>query len=141
MLFYGQKVTLRLSDTTEITTQIEQIIQQESGEVMIIFATNKAVEELISYRKISIDIVWWSDSGLKVPNSSIIEEGGLTKVIRNRTGYKDEILVKVLNSNKNYSIIRNYLTSELLELGYERDEIKSMKSISLYDEIETKPRK
>lgn len=131
----GKTITLRLSDGSEIETEIEQIIQQESGDVMIIFATNKAVEKLISYRKISIDIIWWSDEGLKVPNSAIIEEGGISKIIRNRAGYKDEILVKVLNNNKNYSIIENYSTKELIELGYDEKEIKSMKSISLYDEI------
>lgn len=141
MLAFGQKITIRLSDGVEIGTQIDQIIQQETGDVMLIFATNKSVEELVSYRKISIDIIWWSDSGLKVPNSAIIEEGGMQKVIRNRTGYKDEILVKVLNKNKNYSIIENYSTNELLELGYDREEIRSMKSISLYDEILVNQRK
>jgi len=132
---YGKKITLRLSNGEEITTQIKQIIQQESGDVMIIFKTNKAVEELISYRKISVDVIWWSDSGLKVPNSAIIEEGGMHKVIRNRTGYKDEILVKILNSNKNYSIIENYSTKELLELGYDENEVRTMKNIGMYDEI------
>ncbi len=52
---------------------------------MIIFKTNKAVEELISYRKISIDVIWWSYEGLKIPNASIIDEGGLNYVIRNRS--------------------------------------------------------
>lgn len=106
---------------------------------MVIFRTNKSVEELVSYRKISIDVIWWSKSGLKVVNSAIIEEGGLNYVIRNRTGYKDKILIKVQQENKNYSIIRNYTTEELLELGYDKDEIISMKSISLYDEILVSP--
>ena len=88
---------------------------------MVIFRTNKSVEELVSYRKISIDVIWWSKSGLKVVNSAIIEEGGLNYVIRNRTGYKDKILIKVQQENKNYSIIRNYTTEELLELGYDKD--------------------
>lgn len=107
---------------------------------MIIFRTNKSVEELISYRKISVDVIWWSKSGLKVVNSAIIEEGGFNYIIRNRTGYKDKILVKVEQENKNYSIIRNYTTDELLELGYDREEIMSMKSISLYDEILVSPK-
>ena len=107
---------------------------------MVIFRTNKSVEELVSYRKISVDVIWWSKSGLKVVNSAIIEEGGLKYIIRNRTGYKDKILVKVEQENKNYSIIRNYTTDELLELGYDREEIMSMKSISLYDEILVSPK-
>ena len=107
---------------------------------MIIFRTNKSVEELISYRKISVDVIWWSKSGLKVVNSAIIEKGGFNYIVRNRTGYKDKILVKVEQENKNYSIIRNYTTDELLELGYDREEIMSMKSISLYDEILVSPK-
>ena len=136
----GKNITLRLSDSTEIKATIKQIIQQESEKVMIIFKTNKAVEDLISYRKISVDVVWWSDSGLKVPNSAIIEEGGLSYIVRNRAGYSDKILVKILNNNKNYSIIENYSTKELLELGYEEKEINKMKSISLYDEIIVNPK-
>lgn len=140
MLQYGQTVTLRLSDAREIDADIEEIVQQESGEVMIIFKTNKAVEDLISYRKISIDVIWWSYSGLKVPNSAIIEEGIENYVIRNRTGYSDKILVNIKKQNKNYSIVTNYSTQELLELGWTREEIASKKSISMYDKIVVNPR-
>lgn len=42
---------------------------------MVVFRTNKAVEDLISYRKISVDVIWWSSEGLKVINSAILEEG------------------------------------------------------------------
>lgn len=108
---------------------------------MIIFRTNKAVEDLISYRKISIDVIWWSNEGLKIPNSAIIEEGGLTYVIRNRLGYNDKILVEIKKQNKNYSIIDNYSTQALLELGLERSEINSRKTISIYDEIVVNPKK
>lgn len=102
---------------------------------MLVFRINKSVEDLIAYRKISLDIVWWSYSGLKVPNSAIIEEDDLTYVIRNRTGYKDKILVKVKKKNKNYSIISNYTSEELRELGWKQDEISTRKVISLYDEV------
>lgn len=61
-------------------------------------------------------------------------------VIRNRTGYKDKILVYIEQQNKNYSIIRNYTTQELLELGYEKEEIYSMKTVTLHDEIVVNPK-
>jgi len=107
---------------------------------MIIFRTNKAVEYLIAYRKISIDVIWWSYSGLKVPNSAIIEEGGLNYVIRNRSGYSDKILVNIKKQNKNYSIIDNYSTSDLVELGYDENDIRAMKSVNEYDKIIVNPR-
>ena len=137
----NDSITLRLSNAMEIDADAIYIMQQETGEVMIIFKTNKAVEELISYRKISVDVVWWSKSGLKVPNSAIIEEGGLNYVVRNRTGYNDKIIVNVLKQNKNYSIITNYTADELRELGYDNEEIYSRKLIGLYDEILAYPKK
>lgn len=135
---YGQTVKLRLSDTREIDADITYIMQQESGEVMIIFKTNKAVEDLISYRKISIDVIWWSYQGLKVPNSALIKENNLYYIIRNRTDYKDKILINVLKQNKNYAIIDNYKPDELKELGFDNE---TRKTISLYDEIVANPKK
>lgn len=131
----GDSLTLRLSDTTEVNAEISYKREENSGKIMLIFKINKNVEELIAYRKISIDVIWWSYSGLKVPNSALIQDGELYYVIRNRTGYTDKILVKVLKQNQDYSIIENYETEELLDLGYTKEEISSMKSIGLYDEV------
>ena len=99
------------------------------------FKITKQVEELIKYRKISIDVIWWSDEGLKVPNSTIIFENDRAYVTRKRTGYTDKILIKVVRSNENFSIIQNYTTQELVDLGYSLEEIATMKNISIYDEI------
>lgn len=127
-------MTLRLSDTAEVTGELAYK-REEDNNIMLVFRINKSVEELIAYRKISLDIVWWSYSGLKVPNSAIIEEDDLTYVIRNRTGYKDKILVKVNKKNQNYSIISNYTSEELRELGWTQETIANRKVISLYDEV------
>ena len=140
MVQFGSAITLRLSDGREIDADIEAIVQQENEEVMIVFRTNKAVEDLIAYRKISIDVIWWSYSGLKVPNSAILEEGGLSYVIRKRSGYNDKILVEIKKQNKNYAIIDNYSTEDLVELGYDADDLKARKTISLYDEIIANPK-
>lgn len=126
---------LRLTDGKEINSEVQYIKAQENGKAMIVFRIEKEVESLIAYRKISLDIIWWSYSGLKVPNSAISQDGDMSYVIRNRTGYKDKIFVKILKQNENYSIIENYTTEELLNLGYKREEITSMKKIGLYDEI------
>lgn len=120
----------------EINSEVEYVKEQEDGKMLIIFKINKDVEKLISLRKISLDIIWWSYSGLKISNSAIIQDGELSYVIRNRTGYKDKILVKILKQNQDYSIIRNYTTEELKALGYKQEEIISMKSIGIYDQIE-----
>ena len=99
----------------------------------------KNVDELISYRKISFSIIWWSESGLKVPNQAIsYEQKGdnqIPYVVRTRIGYEDKIYVKILESNEKYSIVTNYTSTELTELGFTSSEILSLYSISIYDEI------
>lgn len=134
-------VQLVLSTGDEIKATINYISDQESGSKLIIFKITNCVEKLISYRKISFEVIWWNANGLKVPNSSIVERDGKNCIIRKRVGYTDDILVKVLKKAGNYSIIENYTSLELKELGYSTEEIKNMKSISLYDEILLKPSK
>ena len=132
---------LVLSTGDEIKAKINYIASQESGKTLIVFKIDKCVEKLISYRKISLEIIWWDANGLRVPNSSIIERDGKSYIIRKRIGYTDDIIVKVLKKAENYSIIENYTSLELKELGYSTEEIKNMKSISLYDEILLNPSK
>lgn len=137
----GNNIKLQLSTGDKVKANIYNISEQESGKKLVIFKIEECVEKLINYRKISIEIIWWSANGLKVPNSSIIQEEEKNYIVRKRIGYTDNILVKVLKVSKNYSIIENYTTSELKELGYSTEEIKNMKSITLYDEILLRPSK
>lgn len=130
-----------LSTGDEVKAKVYQITEQDSGDRLIIFKITDCVEKLISYRKISIEIIWWSANGLKVPNSSITQKDGMSYIVRKRVGYTDEILVKVLKESENYSIIENYTSLELKELGYSTTDIANMKNISLYDEILLRPTK
>lgn len=133
----GGSLKLRFSNTEEIPATIEFLQEQENDDVLVIFKIKKDVEELVNYRKVSFDIVFWSFSGLKVPNTSIIEEGDLSYVIRNRAGYQDKVLVKVKRKNDTYSIIGNYDTEELKDLGFDSATIRSNKNIGIYDEVLT----
>lgn len=130
-----------LSTGDEVKAKVYQITEQESGDKLIIFKITNSVEKLICYRKISIEIIWWSANGLRVPNSSIAYKDGIAYIVRKRVGYTDDILVKVLKEAENYSIIENYTSLELKELGYSTSEIANMKTISLYDEILLNPPK
>ena len=54
---------------------------QNENNVVIVFKIEKCVEELIGYRKISFDVIWWSYSGNKIPNNAIqYEKKGENKV-------------------------------------------------------------
>lgn len=133
------KVKIRLSNNKVIDAKIAYISQENEEETLIILEINKQISELANYRKISFDLIWWSSTGLKVPNQAIIEENGLNYVVRNRAGYLDKILVKVTRKNDKYSIVSNYSTDDLEKIGFEKNEISSMKKISIYDELILNP--
>ena len=129
-------VKLRLQNSEEISAKIVYKSVESDDKVLLVFEINDSVVDLIKYRKTSFDIIWWSDSGLKIPNSAIKYDGEFAYVIRNRAGLKEKILVKVLRKNEKYSIVENYSYTELEEAGYDMSTLSSKKSISIYDQIE-----
>ena len=135
----GDKVKLVLSNLKEISAVVSYINVEEDDTRTIVLKITNNIEELMKYRKISFDIVWWSYEGWRVPNSSILTEDGKSYVVRNRAGYLDKILVKILRQNETYSILDRYSTDELKEMGYTSKEINNMPKISLYDEILISP--
>ncbi len=135
----GDKVQIRLSNNVEIDAKIEYLSQENEDEVLIVLEIDRQIEELTNYRKISFDLIWWSYSGLKVPNQAIIEQDGLHYVVRNRAGYLNKILVNVKKQNDKYSIVSNYTTDELRELGLTDSQIVNNKTLYVYDEIVLNP--
>lgn len=138
----GNKVKVRLSNNAEVTAEIVNIINEnieDDDELLIILKLEYQVEELINYRKISFDLIWWGDSGLKVPNQAILNVNNLDYVVRNRAGYLSKILVKVTRKGDKYSIVESYTAEELKEMGFSNQEIAANKKIYLYDEILLNP--
>lgn len=138
----GDKIKLRLPNESEIESDIEYI-KQDGDKILVVFKIDQQVQELISYRKISFDIIWWSDSGKKIPNDAIGTEtkgeNQVAYVIRTRGGYQTKIWVKILRQNDKYAIVDNYTGTELKELGYTDEEIQGRATLTLYDEILRKP--
>ena len=134
----GDKIRVRLPSGSEVSAEITYILQNDDDRVLIL-KIEKGVEELISYRKISFDLIWWSETGLKVPNQAIVKENDLVYVVRNRAGYLSKLLVKVKREGEKYSIVEPYDTEELKELGFSNEEIISYKKVSLYDEVIINP--
>ena len=135
----GDSVKVMLSNNKTIEAKIQYISQENDDEMLLVLEINKQIEELTNYRKISFNLIWWRYSGLKVPNSAIVEQDGLNYVVRNRAGYLTKILVNVKKQNDKYSIIKNYTTDELKNLGFSSTEINKMKKISIYDELIVNP--
>ena len=134
----GDSVKIRLPSGTETEATIEYKLR-EKGDYVLTLRIEENVNELIDYRKISFSIIWWSDTGMKIPNSAISYEtkgdNEVAYVTRKRIEYEDKILVKILKSNDKYSVVSNYTSDELKELGYSSEEIRNMPNISIYDEI------
>ena len=128
---------LRISNE-ETKAKIVQINEENNNKRTIIFQINKMTEDLIKHRKVLVDVIWWNDSGLKVPNSTLTKEGNLYYVVRNKAGVQNKILVKIIKQTENYSIIDSYTEQELQELGFSQQDIKNYKKITNYDEIEIK---
>ena len=136
----NKNVKIRLSNNAEVTAKIVNIIKEDDEEdILIILKLEKQIEELINYRKISFNLIWWSDSGLKVPNQAIMKDGELNYVVRNRAGYLSKLLVKVKRQGEKYSIVKPYTEKELKDLGFENEDIVSYKKISIFDEILLNP--
>ncbi len=135
----GDRIKIRLPNSEEIPSVIVHKAQ-DGDKIILVFEIEQSVESLINYRKIAFDIVWWSDSGLKIPNRAIQYDGKFAYVIRNRAGYEEKIIIKVLRQNDSYSIVENYSTAELETEGYDLNNLNSKKSISLYDEVLIKKR-
>ena len=135
----GDNVKVRLSNNAEVKAEITNITKEDSGDIILILRLTEQIEELINYRKITFDLIWWDASGLKVPNKAIVSENDLNYVVRNRAGYLSKILVKVERQGDKYSIISSYKTEELKELGLSDEEIANYKKITIYDEILINP--
>ena len=135
----GDKVKVRLSNNIETDAEITNIIKEDDGDIILILRLTEQIKELINYRKITFDLIWWNASGLKVPNQAIVTENELNYVVRNRAGYLSKILVKIKRQGDKYAIIESYDTEELKELGFSDTEIANYKKISIYDEILINP--
>lgn len=135
----NDKVTVRLSNNKQIDATICYISQENEEETLIILEISKQIGDLANYRKISFDLIWWNSTGLKVPNQAIVEENGISYVVRNRAGYSSKIPVKINKKNDKYAIVKNYSTDELKELGFSSNDIQNMKTLSIYDELILNP--
>lgn len=135
----GDTIKIRVQNSDTVKASVENIIDEDDESKTITVKITDDVEKLIAYRKISFDIIWWDAEGFRIPNEAIKEENGLSYVVRNRNGYYNKMLVKILKQNDEYCIVRQYKTEELEELGFTSSQIYSMRNIALYDEIVLNP--
>lgn len=130
----GDNIKIELDTEHKIDAEIVHITEESESRI-IVFKVEDLPEKLINYRKLSVNVIWWQENGLKVPNSAIIEENGKYYLERNRAGYNVKVLVKILKQSDTYSIVTNYTTEELYDMGYSYDDIKNSYTIKQYDKV------
>ena len=129
-----------------VKSTVEYISAEEDGRRLVIFKISTNTEELTKYRKINLELIWWSDTGLKIPNEAIkyvtVTENGtgceivtMPTVTILESTYQEDAWIKVIRSTDKFSIIENYTDEELIELGIPEELIKNRKEIQMYDEI------
>ena len=132
----NDKIKIKIQNDEEINTVVVNIIEEDDGSRTIAIKLKNKTADLIEYRKISFEIIWWKIEGFRVPNSSIIEENEIQYVIRNRNGYLNKMAVKILKQGNEYSIVSGYTRKELEELGLSENQISDLRTITLYDRIQ-----
>ena len=139
------KFSLNNNFSTISKGTIEYIIKDGDKRYLFI-KTKDDVETLSQYRKVSVNLVWWSLEGIKVSNENIAEEtivdeeGNEVAVlnyvnIQSSTGYVKKVWVKVLNSAGGASIVENYDEQELLDMGLDSSIVKGRSKLNLYDKV------
>lgn len=131
----GDSIKIRLQNSEEISAKIVYKANESEKEALIVIEIYDDIADLVNYRKIGMEVIWWSFSGIKVPNSALQDEGNFKYVIRNKAGYEEKILVKILRQNENYAIVANYSTAELEEAGYDITTLGTKKSLGIFDEV------
>ncbi|MBO5179434.1 MAG: hypothetical protein J6B87_03715 [Clostridia bacterium] len=141
-------VKLRFDNTDEdyVKSTVEYISEEENNKKLVIFKVPTNTEALTKYRKINLEIIWWSDNGLKVPNDAIKyvtlknEQTGqdiatIPMITIIESAYQEEAWVKVIRSTDKFSIVENYTDEELVEMGFTEEMLENRTDIKMYDEI------
>lgn len=131
----GDEVTLRLTTGKLLSANICYVGPDSKDGKILVFEIKDGIEDLIEFRKISMDVVWWDFSGYKVSNSVLISRDGKNYVQKYKTTSSETILVKIRRQNDTYSIISNYTDEEMKEMGYTQEEINNRVKIKLYDRL------
>lgn len=146
---------LQLNDTVKISfdgefsnydrANVEYILEEDDKRLVILKITNN-IEELVEYRKVSFDIIWWNYEGLKIPNSAIYEKeiknevtgqvyAKINAIKVQGAGYQKEVWVTIKKTVEDFSIVENYEDEELLTIGIPEEMVDERYEVSMYDEV------
>ncbi len=77
----GSSVVVRFSEGLQVEMDVERIGLSEKGRCLVVFSSDRQLSETTVYRQVSVDIIFNSYSGLRIPKSSLrMDEDGNTCV-------------------------------------------------------------
>ena len=91
----GDEVTLRLTTGNILPAKIVYLGESTKDGRVIVFEIREGIDNLIEFRKISMDVIWWDYSGYKVSNSVLISRDGKNYVQKYKTTSSEIILVNL----------------------------------------------
>lgn len=88
----GKTIKVRLPGSNEVKATIQYLKDETQNSKLMVLKVSNGVEDLINYRKIPVDVIWWSDTGWLIPNTSIhyqsvreLRENALANQINSKT--------------------------------------------------------
>lgn len=110
-VFVDQKAKIRFPEIDthlEATGTIDYINFANDG-VVVTFKINRAIENIMNYRKTKVEIVWDSESGYKVPSDAIVNQNGINKIyVYLNRNYIVEKKVEVKKEYNGWAIIDGF---------------------------------
>lgn len=78
----GQVVDLRFHDADGAVEKatVSEISEAENGQCVVVFSSNRTVDGLFGWRKVSVDVILRRHEGLRVPSKAVTEENGVSGV-------------------------------------------------------------
>lgn len=118
----GDKIKIRIANEEETEATIEAINDAGKDKKIFILKLTTNSIQLLNYRKLKIEIIWWEQTGLKINNKSILKEDDYSYVVRQKGRYLEKILVKIIKETDDFSLITNYTTDELSKMKIDTTE-------------------
>lgn len=142
----NDKLYLRFENTGDdlVPATVEYISEEENGRLFTLkIETN--TEELSKYRKINLDVVWWSYTGLKLHKNfihqlDVVNKNGevvttLDSVLIKKVSSNDVAYVKILKEFGDYVIVDNYTDDEYIQIGFTEEDIENFVTLKMYNEV------
>ena len=129
----GKTYTLKTTEQDEYRFSAKLVKNIKSDNYnYLIFNIENGIENIIDYRVVGLEVVWDKTEGLAVLNTAIrdSDDGRYKYVTLVYGGQYINIPIRIINSDENISIVKNYTEEELTELG-----IETNATLSRYDII------